>query len=363
MLALNRQVVTGLAKRFPLESAEDETYGFLPGGTELNELLGSNVNDSVLQRLEAALLKPIRELTEHRGKRIRAQLVTLGYQLVSSVTPVPLCAEEQCRICVEAVELLHAGSLVVDDIEDGSRARRGRAALHVRYGIPVALNAGNWLYFWPFELLRKLRLPQEKLLFVYEHYHRTLLRAHFGQALDLGSRVDTLPPDQIRNICLASMELKTGALIGFALALGGLIGGAPERVLRILDDFGRDLGVGLQMFDDLGNMVSQCEPSKRYEDLMLCRPSWAWTCAAEASSETDFAAFVRAVRKLPAADDLQAWLEGHDLIARGRQRAHDHLSWAFQRLEQRLDGERITWSKRAFEELRELGEKIAIAYG
>jgi hypothetical protein len=53
------------------------------------------------------------------------------------------------------VEFIHAGSLVVEDIEDGSRIRRGRVALHVRYGMPVALNAGNWLYFWPFELLKK----------------------------------------------------------------------------------------------------------------------------------------------------------------------------------------------------------------
>ena len=286
----------------------------------------------------------------------------LGHRLVGGFSPSSLRTEQQCRTCVEVVEFIHAGSLVVDDIEDGSRIRRGRGALHVRYGMPVALNAGNWLYFWPFELVKKLGLPHDKPLLVYEHYHRTLLRAHFGQALDLGSRVDNLPPGQIRETCLASMHLKTGALIGFAVSLGGIIGGAPEKAFRILNDFGRDLGVGLQMFDDLGNVIGRCEPSKQYEDLMLYRPSWVWACVAKTSSSEDFAQFVCAVRKLPVADGLQAWFERHHLITLARQGARDHMNWTFQRLEQRLNAEQITWSKRAFEKLRELGEEIAVAY-
>src|SRR5882724_12857381 len=120
----------------------------------------------------------------------------------------------------EVVELIHAGSLVVDDIEDGSTIRRGKPALHIRYGLSTALNAGNWLYFWPFQLIRALELPNRTALSVYECYHRTLLRAHFGQAMDLGSRVDRLLQTRVPEVCLATMELKTGALMGFAMMLG-----------------------------------------------------------------------------------------------------------------------------------------------
>jgi geranylgeranyl pyrophosphate synthase len=48
------------------------------------------------------------------------------------------------------------------------------------------------------------------------------------------------------------MKLKTGALMGFASILGGAIAGASQDGLSILDEFGRELGVSLQMFDDLG---------------------------------------------------------------------------------------------------------------
>ena len=168
--------------------------------------------------------------------------------------------------------MIHAGSLVVDDIEDGSITRRGKPALHIRYGLPIALNAGNWLYFWPCQLIKALNLPRRTALSVYECYHRTLLRAHFGQAMDLGSRVDRLLQTRVPDVCIATMELKTGALMGFAMMLGAAIAGPAEAVTSLMDEFGRDLGVALQMFDDLGNVLGIREPAKRYEDLVLYRP-------------------------------------------------------------------------------------------
>jgi geranylgeranyl pyrophosphate synthase len=148
---------------------------------------------------------------------------------VNDGNPFSVIGARQCRIGAEVVELIHAGSLVVDDIEDGSRIRRGKPALHMRYGLPIALNAGNWLYFWPLELVKALELPSETTLSVYEYYHETLLRAHFGQAIDLGSRVDKLPQNCVAEVCRASMALKSGALMGFAMVLGGAIGRAPKQ--------------------------------------------------------------------------------------------------------------------------------------
>ncbi len=59
---------------------------------------------------------------------------------------------------------LHLGSLIVDDIEDGSPIRRGGPALHLQIGTPLALNAGNWLYFLPGLLVSRLELPQTREL-------------------------------------------------------------------------------------------------------------------------------------------------------------------------------------------------------
>lgn len=327
------------------------------------ELLGFDSVPAVDDILLAALFEPLADVASNPGKRIRAQLVSFSHRLLKCDGPPSVAAAKQCRSCAEAIELIHAGSLIVDDIEDGSSVRRGRPALHRRYGMPIALNGGNWLYFWPFEVLKEVGFGEDDLLLVYERCHRTLLRAHFGQALDLGTKVDTLAQNVVSAICLASIRLKTGALMGLATLLGGVIADATRSTLSILDDFGRDLGVALQMFDDLGNVIGKCEPSKRYEDLLLRRPSWIWACAAENGNPAEYRDFLAAVRKLPQAKELEAWVEKHALIEKARQGARAQLDFCYDNLKNRLSAARVRWSGRAFDELRQLGEEIAVAYG
>lgn len=344
-------------------SVKDSIETILPAREQWSELLGLEECAAVEQILQRALLDPIEELTSIRGKRIRGQLVTFSYHLLSGDIPASALAEKRCRLAAEAVEFIHAGSLIVDDIEDGSAVRRGRPALHLRYAMPIALNAGNWLYFWPFDLLKELALPKDQLLHIYESCHRTLLRAHFGQAIDLGAKINTLAQKDVGSVCAASIRLKTGALMGFAALLGAVISASSGRVLPILDDFGRDLGVALQMYDDLGNAIGKCEPSKRYEDLMLARPSWVWACAAANSTRRDYQEFLATVRRLPDSADLEAWLAAHDIIEQTRQSARKYLDRSFSALEKRLGAAGAHWSRRAFDELRDLGEEIAVAYG
>jgi hypothetical protein len=117
------------------------------------------------------------------------------------------------------------------------------------------------------------------------------------------------------------------------------------------------------MFDDLGNLIGKCEPAKRYEDLRLSRPSWVWACAAKTSSSKAYAEFCTAVASLPDAHKLESWSEAHNLPERVRVYARGYLDSAFRQLKERLDGVNVRWSKRALEDLRELGEEIAVAYG
>jgi geranylgeranyl pyrophosphate synthase len=352
---------TGKEDREP--SIPDSGSSHLPAREKWPELLGMEQCGAVEPILRRALLDPIEELTSIRGKRIRGQLVTFSCRLLSGDIPDSVLAGKRCRLAAEAVEFIHTGSLIVDDIEDGSPVRRGRPALHLRYAMPIALNAGNWLYFWPFDLFKELAVSKDRLLDIYEYCHRTLLRAHLGQAIDLGAKIDTLAQKDVESVCVASIRLKTGALMGFAALLGAVISASSARVLSILDDFGRDLGVALQMYDDLGNVIGKCEPSKRYEDLTLARPSWVWACAAANSAPRDYDKFLSAVHRLPDRADLEAWLAEFDIIELTRQSARTYLDLSFSTLENRLGAARAQWSRRAFDELRDLGEEIAVAYG
>jgi geranylgeranyl pyrophosphate synthase len=150
--------------------------------------------------------------------------------------------------------------------------------------------------------------------------------------------------------------------MGLAMILGGAIGGAPRETILALGDFGRELGVALQMFDDLGNVLGIRDPSKRYEDLTLYRPSWAWARAAK-SSPKGYQQFVAAVNKLPDACELEAWIGEHGLIQTMREDARQQLESSYSRLRDDLELQPVAWSLRAFQELRQLGEEIAVAYG
>jgi len=345
-----------------LDSLAEKAETFLPRGERWPELLGVDEVGAVRQVLQDALLEPISELASAPGKRIRAQLVVSSYRLLSGDRPNSAVMERRCRMAAEAIEFIHAGSLIVDDIEDNSPVRRGRPALHVRYPMPLALNAGNWLYFWPFDLFKEVASSEDQLLDIYEACHRTLLRAHFGQAIDLGAKMDRLDQEQVGEICLASMRLKTGALMGFAALLGGAAAGASKALLLHLDDFGRDLGIALQMFDDLGNVIGKCEPAKRYEDMVLARPSWVWACGAANSTRADYQKFLRAITRLPDNGELECWLSEHDIIRKARRSARSYLVSSFNRLEERLIASGVYWSRRALNNMRDLGKRIAVAY-
>jgi geranylgeranyl pyrophosphate synthase len=189
------------------------------------------------------------------------------------------------------------------------------------------------------------------------------LRAHFGQALDLGAKMAQLPQHSVAEVCLAGMTLKTGALMGFAAALGGTVAGKSQPVQSLLEQFGVDLGVALQMFDDLGNVIGKCDPQKRYEDLTLARPSWVWACAANNSDAYIYEEFLDVIAKLPSVEPLERWLASHDLVHITRVSARQQLARAYERLEQGLRFAGVGWSARSFSELRVLGEEIAVAYG
>jgi geranylgeranyl pyrophosphate synthase len=220
-----------------------------------------------------ALLEPLREFLCRPSKGVRARLLELGFRVGGGIGAPP-------RELPLLVEILHAGSLIIDDIEDDSAARRGAATMHRRYGVPVALNAANWLYFWAQALLGRTPLDDAARLEAYGRLAECLMRAHEGQALDLTVRVDELAQVEVPEVVQAIMGLKTGSLLGLAMALGAVAAGAPAAARDAIDAFGREAGIALQMLDDLSGLLNPGRRAKAIEDLRLGRATWVWSSLA-----------------------------------------------------------------------------------
>ncbi|HWN71163.1 MAG TPA: polyprenyl synthetase family protein, partial [Haliangium sp.] len=252
---------------------------------------------------ERALLGPAREFLRRPGKRFRGRLVEMCWLLAGGA------AEGMPAELPLVVELLHAGSLIIDDIQDGSAMRRGAPALHHVYGTALALNTGNWMYFWPLALidrLERLGLASERAAELHRRVRHTLTCCHQGQALDLALKVTELEQGEVPRVVKVTTQLKTGALMELGAALGAVAAGASSRALEAMCRFGRELGTGLQMLDDLGAITSTARRDKGAEDLRLGRPTWPWAWAAGGSSPGAYAELQRRARRLAAAGDAGA---------------------------------------------------------
>lgn len=276
--------------------------------------------DFLAQDFKAHLYDPLEDFFARPSKGFRRELVSVGFRAVHPDAP----GETQTRVldaAADAIEALHAGSLIVDDIEDSSTVRRGKPTLHLQYGIPKALNAGNWLYFYALRLIRLARPDDQLRLALYDAIEDTLVEAHSGQALDIGTRIaGENDPRRIIELSRACLSMKSGALTRLALEMGARIGnGSPKQVAE-LRELGAKTGLCLQMFDDLGNMNLARPSAKHLEDLALERPSFVWWCLAE-----DFPAhlekFRAAVRALPSTESLSALADEIPLVSTGRAKA------------------------------------------
>lgn len=289
--------------------------------------------DPILSKFaDRALYGPLCAFLARRGKGQRARLSALAFRLAGGEGEVPTTLPL-------IVECLHAGSLIIDDIEDASALRRGQPCLHHQVGMPVALNAGNALYFLPNLLLAESGLAPLEQLRVTHLVGQCLLRCHEGQALDLTVRLSELSPGEVQVVARGVSERKTGALFGLAAALGAVCAGAADAVVADLQRFGVEFGVGLQMLDDVSGVQNPARADKGMEDLRDDRVTWVWALL---ERELSAEAYKRWLQSALSAQDEAQWAALLDrlrfpLSVRGPERIRAHFDAACEQLARALD--------------------------
>ena len=160
-----------------------------------------------------------------------------------------------------ALELFQNWIVIHDDIEDQSDLRRGLPALHVMYGVPLALNAGDALAGKMWELIHKNKdiLGAEKAMIVFGEFLHMYSQTTAGQHIELAwaknHRWD-ITEDDYFNMCQCKTAWYTCITPSWT---GSLIAGAPEDVKKTIVKFGMDLGVAFQIQDDVLNLIGDRE--------------------------------------------------------------------------------------------------------
>ncbi len=213
------------------------------------------------------LYKPIIDLLGRGGKRLRPSLCLMACELVGGEIKKAL----PTAICIE---FFHNFSLVHDDIEDESKLRRGEPALHIKYGVPIAVNAGDGLYALSYEALKVNRglLGLERAWEIFEEIAELCVVLSEGQAMDLEFK-DRKEMAELEVI--ETLRKKTAKLFGVSAKCGAIAGGASHEAAEDLSSAWEDIGIAFQIRDDILNVLGE---EKKYgkrigEDIAEGKPT------------------------------------------------------------------------------------------
>jgi octaprenyl-diphosphate synthase len=174
------------------------------------------------------------------GKRLRPALAIFSTQFydynLARVLPLTM-----------AVELMHLATLVHDDTIDGSSVRWGRPTINKIWGMEKAVLLGDYLFAKSGELtastenMRVIKLLPETLMIITNG--------------ELAQAASAFKIEQSREHYLFRISCKTGALFVMATESGAVLSKAPEPSIKILHDYGLNLGIAFQIVDDILDFI------------------------------------------------------------------------------------------------------------
>jgi geranylgeranyl pyrophosphate synthase/predicted secreted hydrolase len=196
---------------------------------------------------------PAWDLIERKGKCWRPAFALLMLETLG------MKSEPYEQLICARGELPHTGALIIDDIEDGSPIRRGEESIHLRYGMDVAINAANALYFLPIRLIGSHPLLSEKQkLELYDLTMHYYVCAHMGQALDIywsrhmtEDAIERWIGDSLGPKILQMYAQKTGTAVMGGAEEAAIIAGVDRDLREAALAFAGAFGVAFQITDDV----------------------------------------------------------------------------------------------------------------
>jgi geranylgeranyl pyrophosphate synthase len=283
-----------------------------------------------LEGCREGVLGPLRYTVDLGGKAWRSLILVGAADLVGG-------DPERCRAWMAVPEIVHSGSLMVDDVQDGSPLRRGAAACHLVHGLPNAINAGTFGYLVADVLIRESGRDGDTRAWLYEELLGALRAAHAGQALDLRGLDVDLPVAELRGRLSAIHRLKSGVPTAAGARLGAILGGGSTEQVELIGRYAEALGLAYQIQDDVLDVRGHGGRKRRGEDLARGKVTYPLVASLERLSPRDAERLRRAARSPEeAADELPALL---DLIAssgaleRCEAEADERVSAAWERVD------------------------------
>ena len=191
------------------------------------------------------LYRAARHIIDAGGKRLRPFLVLKSCKLVGGNA-------EDALATASSLEMLHTFTLLHDDIMDQDEKRRGVPSVHTKWGVPVAIVAGDLLFAKVYEAITKFtdtkNVNPKRILQVVKEISEATIVLCEGQTRDMMfENKETVSEAEYFEM----IEGKTAALFEASARCGGLLGGANKSQVKRLGEFGFYAGIAFQVVDDV----------------------------------------------------------------------------------------------------------------
>ncbi len=215
----------------------------------VNRFLGSQIRGEPSQLYKAAA-----HLIVNGGKRLRPYMVIKSCQVLGGKT-------KEAMIAAGAVEMVHNFTLVHDDIMDNDETRHGVPTTHKRFGIPIAILAGDVLFSKAFQVVSKVNLPSKSTSELVSRLSKACVDICEGQLLDIKMAESKKIPTQNKYIKMISK--KTAALFDVSCSMGAICAKSKSKDISNLSSFGKNLGIAFQITDDLIGVMGDPKVTKK----------------------------------------------------------------------------------------------------
>jgi len=215
----------------------------------VNRFLGAHIKGEPSQLYKAAA-----HLIVNGGKRLRPYMVVKSCQVLGGKT-------KEAMTAAGAVEMIHNFTLVHDDIMDNDEMRHGVPTTHKKFGIPIAILAGDVLFSKAFQVVSKANLPSKSTSELVSRLSKACVDICEGQLLDIKMAEGKKIPTQNKYIKMISK--KTAALFDVSCSMGAICAKSKSKDISNLSSFGKNLGIAFQITDDLIGVMGNPKVTKK----------------------------------------------------------------------------------------------------
>jgi len=215
----------------------------------VNKYLNSKLKGNPKKLYDAA-----GHLIVNGGKRLRPYMVIRSCQILKGKVSNAMPA-------ASAVEMVHNFSLVHDDIMDNDEMRHGVPTVHKKFGMPIAILAGDVLFSKAFQIITDSKLSPIATTQLVSRLAKACVDICEGQLLDVKMAEERRIPSQAEYITMIGK--KTAALFDVSCAMGAICATNKVKDISNLSSFGRNLGIAFQITDDLIGVMGDPKITKK----------------------------------------------------------------------------------------------------